>query len=176
MPWRCVAFINAEMADNYLERRMEDYRAGKNSRPLTPSRRKMATVQFPAMRVAMIGVEDQVGVAAVSALVQAGCRVAFTTAIFSDGQRIAQSTGGRFYPCEPRQMLEMLAAEGDAAAVVVYAPGSPEIPIGGAPRIFSINHPKPGAVTLSGGNASAVARMLVCLVAAPPMPEQIILC
>ncbi|MDE6300384.1 MAG: hypothetical protein K2M19_01530 [Muribaculaceae bacterium] len=165
------------MADNYLERRMEDYRAGHNSRPLAKTRRSAASLTFPAMRVAIIGVGSQGSVEAVRQLVATGCRVAFTVAAGQNGAHLAQNTGGRFYPCTADEMLARLASESDAPAAVVMAgdaPVAPELPEG--TRLFSISGKISGGVSVEGSDPTAVARTLVSLMTAPPLPEQNILC
>ena len=88
------------MADNYLERRMEEYRSGKlSSRPKavrTVSRGEGdLVVHFPKLRVLIAGGLDAVGRAIVGAFRQVDCRVAFFDTDYRQGNLMAQSTGDR---------------------------------------------------------------------------------
>ncbi len=90
------------MADNYLERRMEEYRSGKfSSRPKavrTVSRGEGdLVVHFPKLRVLIAGGLDAVGRAIVGAFRQVDCRVAFFDTDYRQGNLMAQSTGSKFY-------------------------------------------------------------------------------
>ncbi len=95
------------MADNYLERKMEEYRQGKNGRVgsqhyRTPSGAKQGTlnVKFPSRRVFITGGASGIGRAIVRAFRQADCRVAFCDNDVKAGNKTAQLTGARFYPVD----------------------------------------------------------------------------
>lgn len=164
------------MADNYLEKRMEDYRAGRPQRSLSHTRKTGATLTFPAVRIAVLGVASAESIEAVGQLVRTGCRVAFTIIGGVNGSQTAQSTGGRFYPCDARAMLASLTDEGDAPAVIVVAHADAVIPeLEPGVRLFSIAGPVKGAVTIEGGDPAATARTLAALIAAPALPEQSII-
>lgn len=93
------------MADNYLERKMEEHRAGRgvSYRPkLTPTGKRQGelTVKFPPRRVFVTGGASGIGRAIVKAFCDAGCRVAFCDIDAAAGSRTAQSLGARFYPVD----------------------------------------------------------------------------
>lgn len=93
------------MADNYLERRMEDYRAGK----LAPAHRSAASagravrregeliLKFPRLRVLVAGSAGGTGEAVVRAFREIDCRVDFLDADYTAGNALAQKSGARFY-------------------------------------------------------------------------------
>ncbi|MDY3858880.1 MAG: hypothetical protein SO006_08505 [Muribaculaceae bacterium] len=91
------------MADNYLERKMEEYRSGKSKpavrRRLTPSGQKSGqiTLPYPDVRVFVIGPDEKL----IRAFADAGAHVSFCC---DDTERhktlrlLAEQTGARFYP------------------------------------------------------------------------------
>ncbi len=92
------------MADNYLERRMEDYRAGKLS--VARSVRKVVSsgrakgdllVHYPRLRVLVIGGAHGIGKAVVKAFRSVDCRVAFIDSDGVAGNAVSQCLGARFY-------------------------------------------------------------------------------
>lgn len=95
------------MADNYLEKRMEEHRARQNaacaSRP--PSRQ---LIPFKPLRVFVPEIQSAVDTAKaiISAYASAGCTVGFANADNAEGRKIAQASGGRFYPMEIAEALE----------------------------------------------------------------------
>ncbi|MCM1483535.1 MAG: SDR family oxidoreductase [Muribaculaceae bacterium] len=93
------------MADNYLELRMEDYKAGRTSasrRPVSSKRTGTGeiNVKFPSRRVFITGGASGIGRATVSRFCNAGCRVAFCDSDRTKGAKTAQDTGSQFYPCD----------------------------------------------------------------------------
>lgn len=93
------------MADNYLERKMEEHRNGGASRyrpHTTPSgqRAGMLCQKFPPRRVVVTGGASGIGRAVVKAFADAGCRVAFCDVDSRQGPLTAQATGARFYPVD----------------------------------------------------------------------------
>ena len=120
------------MADNYLEKKMEEHRrgnsAGNYTRRLTPNGAKAGHVlmPFPPRRVLVIAEDvpsDDIAMGVVRALCTTGCRVAFTGNDFSEGQKAAQSTGGQFHKV-PYGNLEALD---NAMAYIAEKCGSVEI-------------------------------------------------
>jgi hypothetical protein len=93
-----------DMADNYLEKKMEEYRSGVLSRPyarrvsLTGSRPGTVSFKIDPLRVLVTDASDDVGRAVVTRLREAGCRVAFACADDKAGRALSQATGSRFYP------------------------------------------------------------------------------
>lgn len=93
------------MADNYLEKRMEEYRAGKlapkSSRTVAAVARHRpgdVVLAFPQMS-ALVLCEDAALVDLVAkSFRKAGFQLAFCMSDSREGTRIAQSAGCRFYP------------------------------------------------------------------------------
>ncbi len=109
------------MADNYLEKRMEEYRAGKLAPKITrtaaaPQRKPgEVTVAFPQMNALVL-----CGVAALTQTVcgafgKADMRVALCMADNREGTRIAQTTGSRFYPYAVDDVVKLGSAMDDLA-------------------------------------------------------------
>lgn len=94
------------MADNYLEKKFEEYRAKKaasnRKTRLTPSGNKPGTltVKFPCRRVFVTGGASGIGKAIVSAFANAGCRVAFCDCDEQAGRQTAETTGSQFHPLD----------------------------------------------------------------------------
>ncbi len=89
------------MADNYLEKRMEEYRSGKSGAPrrkLTPSGKKpgVITYNLGVRRVLVTGGASGIGREIVRAYCDAGCRVAFCDIDDKAGTATAQALGARF--------------------------------------------------------------------------------
>lgn len=87
------------MADNYLERKMDDLRGGRlSARPLAASspRKGMFSVPFPPRRVAVAGIDDT-GLAVARSFLKAGCRVALFFDDAEEGTRLAHDEGFRFH-------------------------------------------------------------------------------
>lgn len=99
------------MADNYLERRMEDYRAGKlaprqhsASGSGTVSGHKIPgafTLVFPPQSVVVIGGETGLLSELVRSLRSVDSKVAFLQRSSKELTTLAQSTGSRYYPFDP---------------------------------------------------------------------------
>lgn len=93
------------MADNYLERKMEEYRSGKTQQRVvkrTPSGAKPGTIniKFPSRRVFITGGAKGIGRAIVEAFRNADCKVAFCDKDSKTGTATAQATGAQFYPVD----------------------------------------------------------------------------
>ena len=88
------------MADNYLEKKMEEYRSGALSKPaarrLSPTGERPGTVSFriDQLRVLVTDASDDVGRAVVRKLRGAGCRVAFVSPRL---QERARNKGVEYY-------------------------------------------------------------------------------
>ncbi|MCC8038672.1 MAG: hypothetical protein LIP02_11175 [Bacteroidales bacterium] len=82
------------MADGYIGKQMDDYRAGRLGRP-TPSRR---LARVTARRVLVLDGTTAEGVATIERLRAQGCRVAFADPDTRRGAALAQRTGARHYP------------------------------------------------------------------------------
>lgn len=96
------------MADNYLERRMEDYRAGRLGHPASHSR--ATTLPSPQAEPSLSGARVFIVTRSASAsprtaalirlLRSQGCRVAFTDTDSAAGNRLAQATGAQCHPVD----------------------------------------------------------------------------
>ena len=92
------------MADNYLERRMEELRNGKLNqgngvkRSTGPGHRSgVLQVAFPPRRVLVTGGASGIGLAIVREYLKAGCKVAVFDIDKEKGDALAQNEGVRFY-------------------------------------------------------------------------------
>lgn len=92
------------MADNYLERKMEEYRSGKLSARVkfgvsrSLPKGKIA-VDFPPRTVILAATAvGPVCRAVVKSFIDAGCRVALVSACHKEATELARSFGARFYP------------------------------------------------------------------------------
>lgn len=114
------------MADNYLEKRMDDYlrsRAGSPRRPAAP-RPGRVTVNYPSVRVVVADGCAPLGRVLVETLRRMQCRVAFTSAAVSEGHALAQATGSQYHPdATPMQAAARLAEAGDPPAWMLLVEG-----------------------------------------------------
>lgn len=96
------------MADNYLEKKMEDLRMGKTG--ATAPRRQLAPgagricFDFPPRRVLVTGGCHGIGEAIVDAYRHAGCKVAVFDTDKDKGSAMARDKGIRFYPITPSNL------------------------------------------------------------------------
>lgn len=93
------------MADNYLEKKMEEHLKGQKPtyrHKTTPSGNKPGNIsfKFPPCRVFVTGGASGIGASIVSAYREAGCRVAFCDADSKKGAATAQRTGAQFHPVD----------------------------------------------------------------------------
>lgn len=166
------------MADNYLERRMEDYRSGRGgSRRLHASSRSgRLSLPYPHQYVLVLGGDTPAGRAVLEAFSHSGATVAFTAS--ADGAALAQRTGARYYPMTAAEAAADMAARGEGPDVVIVCDGS--APLSEIGHLIVITeHPAdiPGAIVIAGTDLAQAAR--IALMAAHPasaMPPQTILC
>lgn len=89
------------MADNFLERRMEDLKSGRLSASARtsamPKRKGCLQVAFPSRRVIVTGGANGIGRAVTAAFVKAGCKVAVFDRDKEAGEKLAHDIGIRFY-------------------------------------------------------------------------------
>ena len=92
------------MADNYLERKMEEYRSGNLGRRTVRSGsastlpKGKIVVDFPQRIVIVVGDCDAISRCVVSRFISAGCKTAFCSVDRKGGAALSQSFGARFYP------------------------------------------------------------------------------
>lgn len=131
------------MADNYLERKMEDLRSGRlgsstgkirTSQPVyssQPAAGNSKTVNFnlTSRRILIIGGCSGIGKSVTQAFVKAGCRVAVFDTDREEGQNITNDGRIRFTPFVPeststleRAWQNLITAWHDVDTVVIAAP------------------------------------------------------
>lgn len=124
------------MADNYLEKKMEEYRSGALSRPNvrrhSPSGARPGTVSFKIdqLRVLVTDGSTNAAQAVIRKLRDAGCRVAFVSADDKAGRTLSQATGSRYYPAAAADgaMSDLREVWGGVDALIVV--GSMRPPAG----------------------------------------------
>ncbi len=109
------------MADNYLEKRMEDYVRGRQvSAPRHAGPRPgWLNLRYPPLTVFVRNADTSAGEAVVGLFVQSGCKVVFTASGRKSGTDVARRCGGRFYPVDTPSMLADMHRRGEAPDVEV---------------------------------------------------------
>jgi hypothetical protein len=87
------------MADNYLEKRMEEHRSAQKS-TITIYKHKERLSPLNNKRVFVTGGAHGIGEAIVKAFRDEGCRVSFCDKDAKNGNRVSQQYGARFYPVD----------------------------------------------------------------------------
>lgn len=101
------------MADNYLERKMEEYQASKGGkkrvirRMPTGAPRGTINVKFAPCRVYVTGGARGIGREIVETFIKSGCRVAFCDVDDKQGALTAQATGAQFHPVDVRDVKRL---------------------------------------------------------------------
>lgn len=129
------------MADNYIERRMEDMRSGKlsshhASSTMAKPRKGYLQIPFPSRRVLVTGGANGIGLAIARAFLKLGCTVAVFDCDAESGKLLASKEGIRFYPvdltdvqCTEEAVDNLLRAWRDIDIVVSNAGISKFLPI-----------------------------------------------
>lgn len=112
------------MADNYLEKQMEDYRAGKLAPKMrgvhvasAPSRNPGDFVMtFPQLRVVLLGGDVRFVEVLARLFRNVECRVALCSPDSKSYTPLAQSTGCRYYPFDPAIEAKRFAVIDDLTA------------------------------------------------------------
>lgn len=99
------------MADNYLEKKMDDYRGVvrrtvKNI-PVRGCRSGFMELPFPPRRVLVMDGTCNVGKCIVESLRNTGCKVAFTSSDRDKGKSLAESCGAQFHPVDLSDVRSM---------------------------------------------------------------------
>lgn len=111
------------MADNYLEKRMDDYAHGRlGSKGARQGRRPgYASIKYPRQQVLIVGCDASAsGEALLKAFVEStSVAVCFTANDRSKGTSLSQRCGGRFYPVSPEVIADDIAKRGETFDTVV---------------------------------------------------------
>ena len=125
------------MADNYLERRMDEYRrsqqgaatrrAAMHTSPmLKPGQ---AIIEYPPMRILVTDIETPAAQAVINALRHVNCRVAITGPDSTLGNRLSQKSGAQYHPDGPQAAIERLAKAGDPGTLAgTFSTEVPDVP------------------------------------------------
>lgn len=155
------------MADNYLEKKMEDHRSRQGARMAAHRGTKATwlpqglTFEFPEMRVLVPGSDSSpIGPSLVRLLRSLGVKVAFSGSQSSDNRMLAQETGARFYPQSAAMTIDRICADlserWGGLDVLVNLPGSDA----GVEGVRSVGLPSGWEC----GPADDVARLLAVLI------------
>lgn len=103
------------MADNYLEKKMQDHARAAVRPRATNTHRAVVSIPFPRRTVVAASYADmptETFRLAVRALAEAGCHVALLmpAATEAAGRSAAAETGARFLPFEPQKALEYIVS------------------------------------------------------------------
>lgn len=123
------------MADNYLEKRMDDYAKGRLSG--RPSARRASGLKYPARTVLVVNAGCDKSRAVIKTLVDAGCKVAFTARDNKLGAAVAQQCGARFYPMALGAAVADMATRGECPDAVVIM-GNDDVETTAASRIVRV--------------------------------------
>lgn len=167
------------MADNYLEKKMEEHRRGTVrtvARSLSPVGERRGTVSFKIddLRVLVTDGDSDCGAATVRRLREAGCKVAFVAADNRTGRNLAQAVGARHYPASFSGDVaeDLFKAWGGIDVAVVCGTGRSGVEaakrivlISEAPDLLPVKDKTVNAVDPRGLKPSEVAHLclLLCL-------------
>lgn len=158
------------MADNYLEKRMDDYAHGRLGTKTTSSARRSgyASIKYPHQQVLILNCDaSPAGEAVLRILVEAGCTVCFTAFDRKEGNRMAQGCGGRFYPLALSAVAADMERRGEKLdTIIVVNPESIKEAIDGAAFIS----PRQWLV-ISDNDAVKVPEDVACAVLSGHSPE-----
>lgn len=124
------------MADNFLEKRMEDHRRGLDHGRLSPSpvsKKRRLTVDIDRLRIVMAGELNGIAETVITVAAAGGARMAFTGIDANHGRLTAQKTGALFVPSaavdsHDRDNICIATAAGrwDEIDTIVVTGGNPE--------------------------------------------------
>lgn len=151
------------MADNYLEKKMDDYRKGRQSASAR-LQHGLRCIKIPPLRVLVVNADGHELL--LRALCEVGYRVAFTLAA-GNGNAMAQSTGAKYIPGSADDALHFLAEGGDQP-VGIIAPTSAELPsyaflpVDAAPISLVIDEASsPNTISISAESPGATALLAI---------------
>ena len=168
------------MADNYLEKKMEEYRGrGGASASLSPSSYSGAALRYSGVKVLMLGVPNEIAYAIIKQLKTVGVSI-----FASSDCGIAQGNGARIYPegydirsdlkKRNEQLTHIITIDRDVvfedAQIILLKSAKCR-----AKNTYK-NSNNPNIVTLIGGTPQAIAAMLLSITnPALQLPSQEIL-
>lgn len=145
------------MADNYLEKRMDDYARGRLCAQRTAGTTATRSgFKYPSLTVFVTPGSSECARSVISAFVEAGCRVCFDGCAMTQGNRMAQNTGARFYNLAPDGIVAHLQSRGEHIDVLVELDGCD------ASTLRSVLCPDK-TVSVSGQSARGAAIMALAL-------------
>lgn len=187
------------MADNYLERKMEDLRSGKTQKP--GSRRTSAavsaasrhpgdyTLSYPELRVFVCGdATSPLGRAIVAALREVGVKVAFSGTDKQAGEEMARSLGAQFHPLADPTDNDRLAITAaytlrhwrgiDAVVAIGFRPAFHTPSLRTITLLPPSSTPSPAAIPLQDASAAQIACLVRLLLSpdASPLPSILEIC
>lgn len=122
------------MADNYLERKMEEYRHSRQGAAVTlahphSSRVKAgeALIPYPCLRILVTDGMSEAGQAIIRTMRMLNCRVAFTASSTDNRTqctRFAQDTGSQYHPTPVADAIEYLRRHDDTPAAIIDLDGT----------------------------------------------------
>lgn len=132
------------MADNYLERRMDDYRSGRlNTKPTprTSLPKDALVLRYPAFALLVIAGGSEYDEVVIEQLCRVGLKVSFTHPDHKAGTALAQRAGARLYPAtmDMEQILADMDVRRTPASLVLVAEGC-EVPACGPLPAFRYAH------------------------------------
>lgn len=118
------------MADNWLERKMDDYRSGRNATGRKPAHhtatKGLMTVRFTPRHVLIDNATAPLATPLATAFREAGCHVSILGTDLRAGNDAAQRSGARFIPLSPAgcapAIAKAVSLNGPAEAVVITNP------------------------------------------------------
>ncbi len=158
------------MADNYLEKKMEEHQRGtapKHPRSLNPLGTPRGTVCLPLSfrRIFVAGVDcnPEAGREIVKAFGNAGCEVGFSCTDLRFGRVLAQSSSTRHYPMQADAALTHFTQTKGVADLIITLDGKGATLSTGS-EVCSISSAAeelaPTVLTLALASAAALRRML----------------
>lgn len=123
------------MADNYLERKMDEYRrsrqAGATVSHAHPASSRLkpgeALITYPSQRILVTDGLSPAGQAVIRTMRTLNCRVAFTASEASNRAectRFAQATGAQYHPTSVAVAIDYLTSHGDTPSAIIDLDGS----------------------------------------------------
>lgn len=98
------------MADNYLERKMEDYRSPRATKTLHRPK-STSPLLLEGKRALVTGGASPIGQAIITEFIKQGAKTAFCDIDLNKGNTFAQQSGARFYHtdlADPEQIIKMM--------------------------------------------------------------------